>query len=131
MNYFNQLLELQKHSHAPFSNYKVASILVDKNNNIFKGVNVESSSLGLTICAERSALVSAITNNSHSFKELHLICSNKKSFGIPCGACLQMLADFFEDDTPIFIYNIEGKIKKYLFKELLPVCFRANYLLKE
>ncbi len=131
MNYFNQLLELQKNSHAPFSNYKVASILVDKNNNIFKGVNVECSSLGLTICAERSALVSAIAARSCNFKELHLICSNKKSFGVPCGACLQMLADFFEDDTPIFVYNINGEIKKYLFKELLPVCFRTNYFSKE
>ena len=131
MTYFNRLLELQKNAYANYSNYKVACILIDENSNCYEGVNVENASFGLTICAERSAIACAVSKGCRKIIEAHIICSNKKTFGVPCGMCRQTLAEFMDNDARIILYNINGETKQYLLKDLLPECFRNDYFLKE
>ncbi len=93
---------------------------------------MENATYGLTVCAERNAIANAVTNGSKKFKELHIICGdNKKSFGTPCGACRQVIAEFCKADMPIVIWNCEGKSKELTLGDLLPYSFDNEFFGKE
>lgn len=128
---FQKLLELQKKAYAPYSKYKVSAIAVDSNGIEYFGVNVENASYGLTSCAERNSIFNAVSKGQTKIKELHLLCSDKKSFGVPCGACRQVMAEFMSDGSYIFIYNILGEIQKIKIEEMLPYTFRNHFFNKE
>ena len=83
-----KLLELLNNSYSPYSNYAVSAILVTKDGKGFYGVNVENASYGAAICAERSAIVSAISAGykRYDFKELNIMVSSGK-IGMPCFLC--------------------------------------------
>lgn len=106
-----KLEQLIKNAYAPYSNYQVAAIVVTKDNREYSGVNVENASYGATICAERNAINQAIANGHsvHSFKELHLMNKTKK-IAYPCFLCRQTLAEFFDQDTKIVLYDQEKEI---------------------
>ena len=74
----DKLIELHKNSYSPYSNYKVSAIAVMKDGKEFNGVNVENASFGASICAERSAILSAISNGykKGEFKELYVMVSS-------------------------------------------------------
>ena len=116
--------EAQKKAHAPHSNYKVGAALLTEDDTIIYGCNVESSSYGLTCCAERTALYSAIAQGHTKFKELAVITSNG---GSPCGACRQVIWDLC-GDIPIYIADNDGNITETSSKELLPGAFDATML---
>ena len=80
----------QNYSHAPYSKYKVGAAVLTDDNTIISGCNVESSSYGLTCCAERTALYNAVSNGHTKFKALAVITSDG---GTPCGACRQVIWD--------------------------------------
>jgi len=92
-----KLIELQKNSYVPISNFRVSSIVVTKDNNTFYGVNVEDASTRAGTCAERNAIYNAVTNGYKpgDFKELHVMVSSGK-IGTPCFVCRQMISEFFE-----------------------------------
>ena len=116
--------EAQKRAHAPHSNYKVGAALLTEDDIIIHGCNVESSSYGLTCCAERTALYSAIAQGHTKFEELAVITSNG---GSPCGACRQVIWDLC-GDIPIYIADNEGNVTKTTSKELLPGAFDSTML---
>lgn len=116
---FKRLLELQKKSVATFSNYRV-SVILETDVGFFEGVNVEPSVLNLGICAERNALFSSITKGSNLVKNIWLLTDSKENFGTPCGACRQLLVDYVNEDTKVFIYNLNGEFTEYKFFDLLP-----------
>jgi cytidine deaminase len=98
-------------SHSPYSRFKVGAALLDSEGNIHIGSNVENASYGLTICAERSAIVSAVSQGHKSFRAIAIASSSEKDeFCPPCGACRQVLVEF--GDYPsiyYFICNIFSK----------------------
>lgn len=128
--YFKQLKNLLKNSYAPYSKFKTAAIVVSDKGN-FQGVNVENASLGATICAERNAILNAITNGSKTFKIIYIISSSKRNDIVPCAQCLQVMAEFFNPKTKIRMYNIDGKYVDYLFGDLLPYYFNKKQLLSK
>ncbi len=129
---FEKLIELQNNSYCAYSNYPVASVLIDTNGKEFYGVNVENATYGLTVCAERNAIANAIANGSKNFKEIHIICGkDKKAFGVPCGACRQVLVEFCKKDMPVIVWNCEGESRQYTIKELIPYSFDNEYFGKE
>lgn len=107
-------------SYSPYSKFKVGAAL-ETARFIYVGTNVENRSYGLTVCAERIAVFSAVTNRETKFKRLAL-ASATKEFITPCGACLQVLSEFCLD-LPIFLVNSEGKVRKTSLKKLYPVPF--------
>lgn len=127
-----KLKELLKNSYSPYSNYRVAAIVVMKDGKEFKGVNVENASYGAAICAERSAVVSAITAGykKGDFNELHVMVGSKK-IGTPCFICRQVISEIFNEDINIYCYNMEGDMEKYTMKELCPYPFNNENLNKE
>ena len=124
---FQELVEVKKHSYSRYSKFSTAAI-VETDKGFFKGVNVENSSFGATMCSERVAIFNAITHGARKFKALYGLSGSKREDIVPCGMCLQVMAEFFEPNTPIYYFNILGKCKKYLFKDLLPHYFNEIQL---
>lgn len=116
--------EAQAKAYAPYSNFRVGAILVTKDGTNFLGSNVENSSYGLTVCAERIAVFKAITSGEKEFAYL-IISSSGMGYPYPCGACLQVLAEF-SPELKIILVDEADNIKKYWLKELLPKAFLFN-----
>ena len=114
----DKLLQLLSNAYAPYSNYKVASILVLKDGNTYSGVNVENASYGATICAERNAINSAIKDGYRKgdFKELYVMVEGPLAF--PCFICRQTINEFFELDSKLILMNKEEE-KIYTMSEIL------------
>ena len=125
-----ELLELGKNSYSPYSHFKVAAIALTKDGNIFKGVNVENASYGATVCAERSAILNAITQGykKGDFKELHIMCLDSKKISTPCFMCRQVISELFDKDAIITLYNNIGETKQYKVSELCPYPFDEDDL---
>ena len=114
----------RNNSHAPYSKYKVGAAVLTNDNTIISGCNVESSSYGLTCCAERIAIYSAIAQGHNKFKALAVFTDNG---GSPCGACRQVIWDLC-GDIPIYIANENGTINETTSKDLLPNAFDGSML---
>ena len=127
---FEKLIELGKNSYSPYSNFRVATILVMKDGSEIKGVNVENASYGSSICSERSAIVSAISlgYKKGDFKELHCMCLDSNKISTSCFGCRQVISEFFDKDAPIYFYSNNGEIKKYIVSELCPYPFNEEDL---
>lgn len=121
-------LEVQKIAHAPFSNFQVGSVLIAEDGSLWQGCNVECSSHGLTLCAERTALVSAVAHGRKKFAGI-IVATDTKTITPPCGACRQMLFDFAKDSVVIMI-TTAGKEQWSTLAELLPLAFSAEFLSK-
>lgn len=117
---------LIKNSYSPYSNFKVASSVITKDNRFFGGVNVENASYGLTMCAERTAIFNAISNGikKENIDYLILVSDSKQKL-FPCGACLQVLSEFLDEDTDVIIQN-NNNISVYKLKNLLPFSFELT-----
>lgn len=124
-----KLLELLNNSYAPYSNYHVSSILVTKDGSIFGGVNVENASYSATICAERSAIVKAISNGykREDFSELYVMSDGKKT-PTPCFVCRQVLVELLDKDTKVTCLNTTGDTLEFLVKDLCPHPFDSEDL---
>lgn len=110
-------------AYAPYSGYSVGVAVVADDDRTFFGCNVENASLGLTLCAERSAMASAIAGGARKFRALVLV-SDGIVPGTPCGACLQWLAEFGEPDTVVVVAAVSGQVQRWRLKDLLKEPFR-------
>jgi len=117
-------LDVIENSYAPYSNFKVGAAVIADDNSIFTGTNVENCSFGLTICAERAAVVKAVSEGKREFKILALASSTETNI-FPCGACLQVLAEFC-DDVKIISVNTDGQKEYSSLKKLLPMRFKKE-----
>ena len=124
-----KLIKLLENSHSPYSHFRVAAILVCKDGREFNGVNVENASYGAAICAERSAIVSAVSNGYKygDFKELYVMCDNKK-IGMPCFICRQVFTEFFEKDMLVTCMNPDGETIVKTVSELCSYPFDSEDL---
>lgn len=110
-------------AYAPFSNFKVGAALITDSGEVFTGVNIENSSIGATICAERTAYVKAI---SEGFKNIDTIAVvSGEGAVLPCGICRQFMYEF-GDNLRIVTGDDEEHLKVYSIKELLPEGFRLK-----
>lgn len=124
-----KLLKLLENSYSPYSNFRVAAILITKDGKEFNGVNVENASYGASICAERSAIVSAISNGykKHDFEKMYVMCDNEK-IGMSCMVCRQVISEFFESDKEIIAMNPNGETITHTVSELCPYPFNEDDL---
>ena len=124
-----KLIELLNSSYSPYSHFRVAAILVCNDGSEFFGVNVENSSYGATICAERSAIVSAVSKGykKGDFKELYVMCDNEK-IGMPCNICRQVFLEFFESNMKVICMNPDGVTLIKTVSELCPYPFDSEDL---
>ncbi len=120
------LIDTRKQALAIYSNFHVAAVLVSEDNKFVTGFNIESSSYGLTICAERVALFKALSEGIRQFSRIYIM-GDGKSFCPPCGACRQVLLDFAPEINVILVTDT-GESQKYTLKELLPHAFDEHFL---
>ena len=126
---FDNAIKGYNNAYAPYSNFKVGASLLLKNGEIIFGCNVENASYGLCNCAERTTLFSAYTKGYRKSDIVaFLIVGNTMDVVSPCGACRQVMSELMAPDTPVYLANIDGKIREYKNKDLLPYVFTGDNL---
>ena len=115
-------VEVSKQAYVPYSHFPVGAVLLTKNGDIYTGVNIENASFGLTNCGERTAIFKAVSEGASDFKELIVYGQTEKPIS-PCGACRQVMAEFFEPDLPVTLVSQNKSTVVMTVKDLLPYSF--------
>ena len=121
---YERALSMLDKAYAPFSKFKVGAALLAEDGSVFTGVNVENSSFGGTICAERTAFVKAISEGERSFEAIAVVSSEGEAW--PCGICRQFMKEFCDDDFRIITGKDAASLKVFTMAEILPEGFRLN-----
>lgn len=118
---FDAALNARRNAYAPFSRFAVGAALLDATGMIHVGCNVENASYGLTICAERVAVASAVASGRRDYLGLAVAAAEGPT---PCGACRQVLAEFCRE-LPIWLIDAErpDRVVETSLEELLPLRF--------
>ena len=116
--------DMTKMSYAPFSHFGVGAALECKDGTVFTGCNVENSSLGATICAERTAFLKAISEGYREFSKIMITATGGEAW--PCGICRQFMKEFCDDDFIIMTAADEEHIKHMTMAEILPEGFKVE-----
>ena len=133
MGRYEELIEMamdaRRVAYAPYSKFKVGAALLLDDNKIITGTNVENSSYGLTMCAERNALFTAIAQGYKKENILAiLVVANTDGPCSPCGACRQVISELMEKDADVILTNRKNDIKEFKVKDLLPFTFTKEDL---
>lgn len=120
-------LKAGRQSYSPYSRFPVGAALVTEKGEVFAGCNVENVSYGLTLCAERVALVKAVSEGKRTFAVMAVV-GGKGAPIRPCGACLQMLAEFCDSDFPLILASLDDhkRFEVVLLGDLLPQAFKMG-----
>ncbi len=116
-----------QNAYAPYSHFTVGAALQTVDDQIFVGCNVENASYGLTVCAERNCIASAIAQGVQNIKAL-VVFTPQKELTTPCGACRQVIAEFMAADAVIGLVNHLGETKQWQVSDLLPAAFTPKTL---
>jgi cytidine deaminase len=128
----NELIAAAKraseNAYAPYSNFRVGAAMLLENGQIFSGCNVENASYGLTNCAERTAIFSAVSALGANQVRIRVIAvvNDREVACSPCGACRQVINEF-GPDAEIFYLGPSG-IQHNSMRDLLPDCFGPDSL---
>lgn len=118
------LIELAKqaraHAYAPYSGFAVGAAALSADGRVFLGCNIENASYGLTNCAERTAIFSAVAAGAKELAALAVVADGEQPCS-PCGACRQVIAEF--SIKRIILANLAGKSRVVTAEELLPYAF--------
>jgi cytidine deaminase len=110
-------------AYAPYSNYRVGAAVVAEDDRVFFGCNVENASYGLSLCAERSAMASAVAAGAKRIKAV-VVVTEADPPGTPCGACRQWMAEFGDDNMTVVTATPSGRYRCFTLGQLLPDAFR-------
>ena len=130
--------EMKEKAYCPYSKYHVGAGLLSKSGKIYGGMNIENSSYGATVCAERTAVLKAVSEGEKQFTAI-AICGglegveskgDEKDFAFPCGICRQVLREFTNPkEFKIYVCATKDKYGVYTLEDLLPHSFGPEYLL--
>jgi cytidine deaminase len=117
-------LEAQDNAYCPYSNFAVGAAVLTTDGAIFKGCNVENSSYGLTICAERNAIAAAVAAGHANIAAIAVV-TNSQPPARPCGACRQVIGEFSSVDNPAVVISVSsaGESVEETISSLLPAQF--------
>ncbi|WP_312221915.1 cytidine deaminase [Streptococcus parasuis] len=121
-NLIELVVDNSKYAYVPYSHFPVSAILVTKSGELYSGVNIENASFGLTNCAERTALFKAISEGVRDFSEIIIYGETEKPIS-PCGACRQVMAEFFDKDLKVTLVAKDKSTVVMTVGELLPYSF--------
>lgn len=120
--------QAREHAHAPYSHFRVGAALRAKSGRIFTGCNIENSTFGLTLCAERIAVFKALSEGERGFNAVAVVADTDR-LTPPCGACRQILWEFCRD-AEVVLANLSGQIVTRRIADLLPDAFDASFIEK-
>ncbi len=112
-----------KYSYSPYSEFPVSAVLVGKSGREYTGVNIESAAYGVTVCAERTAMVKAVSEGERSFERI--VIATAGGSGWPCGECRQFMYEFSPEMKVVSGADADS-LEAYSLKELLPLGFRLE-----
>ena len=115
-------VQASKNAYVPYSHFPIGAVLVAKDGRVFTGVNVENASFGLTSGGERTAIFKAVSEGALDFEELIVYGETEKPIS-PCGACRQVMAEFFSEDLKVTLVAKDKSTVVMTVKELLPYSF--------
>ena len=116
----------REHAVAPYSNFRVGAALLGADGTVHTGCNVENASYGLTMCAERVALLKALSEGARSFTAIAVVADTEAPTP-PCGPCRQLLWEYC-GDIPVLLANLAGPKGRHSMSELLPLPFDGRLL---
>lgn len=114
----------REHAYAPYSGFQVGAAVLGQSGRIYRGCNVENVSYGLTSCAERNAIFSAVAEGELRFSAVAVVTGAATPTS-PCGACRQVLSEFAAGDMEVVMATINGLQKRMTLSALLPESFTA------
>ncbi|MFD2829487.1 cytidine deaminase [Corticicoccus populi] len=123
--WLTEVQEAQSRAYTPYSKFNVGALLITDEDEYIYGANIENAAYPATICAERSALVSAYSNNKTKFKAL-VIVTDAKDPASPCGTCRQVMKELCDDDMPVYLTSKDGRVIKRSVDDLLPLGFSGK-----
>ncbi|NLK89439.1 MAG: cytidine deaminase [Clostridiaceae bacterium] len=115
----NQAKEM---AYAPYSRFHVGAALIDDQDRVFTGCNIENASYGATNCAERTAIFKAVSEGARQIRKLAVVCDQETPC-VPCGICRQIIAEFAAADFELLAADPSGHFKRYSQEALLPDAF--------
>lgn len=125
---FEAATAARERAYAPYSKFKVGAAVLFEDGVIYPGCNTENSSYGLTICAERAAIVRAVVEGQRKLLAVAVVADAKLPCP-PCGSCRQVIAEFGAADAVVgFRSAASGQEEKYQLQELLPHAFTKDFL---
>lgn len=126
MNYrelLEKAKEVSQNAYVPYSKFKVGACVLTEDDSTFCGCNFENASYGLTICAERNAIGTAIANGHTKLKAIAIYSPNEDNC-VPCGACRQVMTEFLAGNDLDIITEVNGEAKVYKLSYLMPESFK-------
>jgi cytidine deaminase len=120
-----EAIEARKHAHIPYSHFAVGAALLTGSKRIYTGCNIENASYGLTNCAERTAIFKAVSEGEHTIEAIAVVADTEGPVS-PCGACRQVLAEFCDENTKIYLTNLHGNTEEWTMAQLLPGAFQSK-----
>ncbi len=128
-----QLVDLarqaRERAYAPYSGFRVGAVVECRDGRLFTGCNIENSSYGLSICAERVALGKALSEGVRGFSRIAVIADTHSPVP-PCGACRQVILELCDEDLLVIMANLQGQVETRTINELLPAPFDQSFLQK-
>ena len=118
--------QARENAHAAYSNFRVGAALRATSGRIFGGCNVENATYGLTVCAERVAILKAISEGERGFDAIAVV-ADTDALTAPCGACRQLIWEFC-GDVPVILGNLKGKTETIAMRDLFPKPFDSSSL---
>ena len=122
-----QAKEASKKSYSPFSKFAVGACVLTGSGKIYSGCNIENSSFGMTICAERCAIFKAISEGEREFEHI-VVCGGPSLESLehctPCGYCRQFMNEFVDQDFKIYLLEPDNTVSEYKIDDLLPHSFK-------
>ncbi len=120
-----QAIQMRERAYAPYSQFAVGAAVEGASGKVYAGCNVENASYGLTVCAERVAIWSAVSEGEAEIRSVVIAVSGDE-IAPPCGACLQVMAEFAPEDYDVTITVCSAKNEYDVFRlaDLLPMPFR-------
>ena len=113
-------------AYIPYSHFPVGAALECADGTVYTGCNIENAAYGATICAERTAIVKAVSEGHRDFVRI-AIAGRSDDYCVPCGTCRQVLREF-APDIEVICLNGKGEARHFALKELLPESFGPEYL---
>jgi cytidine deaminase len=126
---FEAAKKAQKNAYVPYSNFPLGAAVLTSDGSIYSGANIENSSYGLTNCAERSAIFSAISDGNKEIKALLLVSSTENPV-TPCGACRQVINEFADEEIEVIMMTENAEELSMSNQELLPGAFSKKSMEK-
>lgn len=122
----NYAKKAMNNAYAPYSNFCVGAALLTNDGTVYTGCNIENSSFGATICAERTAAVKAVSEGHRRFTKIAIV-SKAGDYTYPCGICRQFLSEFSDENMEFIFEGKDGTILTKSIKDILPYAFNGEW----